>query len=253
MKIKSKYVVAITLIVATLFMGVLSVEKTILQTGTNTGYDGGSWTTRSREPDTTNEASEHSGSLGTNGSEPGLLEEGSSIPTQQSNGILLHDPSLTEESEDVESNSPSALGAGYASNVKVRPGYRYYTAEELEKGLLYDLVPLADYFIEAQETYGIDAIFLAAVAAEESGWGRYKFRKNNIFGFENCDFDSLEHCVDHAASWLKTQYLTPGGTYYEGAGVADINKHYNGRDTWEQHVVAIMGQIVDRIERTDTE
>lgn len=140
------------------------------------------------------------------------------------------------------------LGAGRVTDVTVDEEYRYYNADELAKGLLYDLVPLAPYFIEAQETYGIDAVFLAAIAAEESGWGRYQFRKNNIFGFENCDFDSVEHCIDYAANWLRTQYLTPGALYYEGVGVADINKHYNSRKTWEDNVGAIMGQIVNRIE-----
>lgn len=144
--------------------------------------------------------------------------------------------------------STSTLGAGCVTDITVRPGYRYYNADELATGLLYDLVPLAPQFIEAQETYGIDAVFLAAVAAEESGWGRYQFRQNNVFGFENCDYDSLEQCIDHAASWIKTQYLTPGGLYYEGVGVAEINQHYNGRPVWEEHVTAIMGQIVEQIE-----
>ena len=151
-----------------------------------------------------------------------------------------------EESHD--SPSYPVRGAGNASDVTVASDKRYYNADELAKGLLYDLVPLAPYFIAAQETYGIDAVFLAAIAAEESGWGRYQFRRNNIFGFENCDFDSVAQCIDYAASWLKTHYITPGGNYYEGVGVVDINKHYNGRDTWEEHVTDIMGQITTRIE-----
>lgn len=152
----------------------------------------------------------------------------------------------------LEGHQPLAnLGAGCVTDVTTRQGCRYYSTYELAKGLLYELKPLAPWFIQAQDKYGIDAVFLAAVSAEESGWGRYQFRNNNIFGFENCDYDSLEACVDHAASWLHTEYLTPGGRYYEGVGVADVNVHYNGRDTWEKHIAAIMHQIVNRIESED--
>lgn len=253
MRVKQKTAVAITLIVVTALVGVYQNERTTgtenaIQTGAYTSYDIRKWPVGSRNPTITDEASQRPAGPGLHEDRTGLLEERRDIQAQQGNGILLHGSSLPEESADVESNSLLTLGAGYLSNVKVRPGYRYYDADDLAKGLLHDLVPLAPFFIEAQETYGIDAVFLAAIAAEESGWGRHQFRKNNIFGFEKCDFDSLEHCIDYAASWLNTQYLTPGGRYYEGVGVADVNKHYNGRKTWEEHVGVIMGQIVNRIE-----
>lgn len=206
--------VAITLIIATMFMGVLPIEKPAIQTGQS-------------------------------------IPE-SNVTEQQGDSVLQFDGTVSQESDAVESNSVLPVGVGGTTNVQVRPGYRYYTVEELRKGLLYELEPLAPYFIQAQEDYGIDAVFLAAIAAEESGWGRHRFRKNNIFGFENCDFDSWEQCIDHAAKWIKTQYLTPGGLYYEGVGVTDINVHYNSRKEWEYHIIAIMGQIVDRVERTKT-
>ena len=56
------------------------------------------------------------------------------------------------------------LGVGNIHNVTIDTNKRYYTAEELEKGLLYELKPLAKYFIHAQEKYGIDAVFLASIA-----------------------------------------------------------------------------------------
>jgi hypothetical protein len=140
------------------------------------------------------------------------------------------------------------LGAGNTEDVRTDPDNYYYNADELAMGLLYDMVPLAPYFIDAQEKYGIDAVFLAAVAAEESGWGQYQFRRNNIFGFERCDFDSLPGCIDYAADWIKTQYLTPDGLYYNGESVTAINIRYNGRATWEENVKSIMAQIINRIE-----
>lgn len=155
---------------------------------------------------------------------------------------------------NVEDYFPTvSRGAGNIHSVTVDDSLYYYTGLELEKGLLYDLKPMAPLFITAQDKYGIDAVFLAAVAAEESGWGRYQFRKNNIFGFEGFDFSSHEECVDYVARYLSAEYLTPGGKYYEGTSVEAINRHYNGRDSWENNVKQIMNDITKRIERTDND
>lgn len=157
-------------------------------------------------------------------------------------------------STDLEDCFPTvSRGAGNIHSVTVDDSLYYYTSLELEKGLLYDLKPMAPLFIAAQDKYGIDAVFLAAVAAEESGWGRYQFRKNNVFGFEGFDFNSQKECVDYVARYLSAEYLTPGGKYYEGTSVEAINKHYNGRDSWENHVKQIMKDITKRIERTDND
>ena len=56
------------------------------------------------------------------------------------------------------------------------------STEELEAVLKYDLKPYAQEFLYAEEDYGINACFLASIAALESGWGRYQFKENNIFG-----------------------------------------------------------------------
>ena len=57
-----------------------------------------------------------------------------------------------------------------------------FTADELRNGLKKDLADLAEDFVAAEERYGVNAVFLAALAAFESGWGRHCFRENNIFG-----------------------------------------------------------------------
>lgn len=237
-----KRLAVVALIIITILTGVLLYEKSDLQAGASERHDLRNWYPGSRSNEPTTEVSHQKGSAGRTDT-VGENDRGSAAELATGSAETSKPPT------NVEAGYPSvSLGAGCVTDITVRPGYRYYTADELEKGLLYDLKPLAHYFIQAQEKYGIDAVFLAAVSAEESGWGRYQFRDNNIFGFENCDYDSLEACVDGAASWLYTEYLTPGGRYYEGVGVADINKHYNGRDTWEEHVTDIMGQIVERIE-----
>ena len=51
-----------------------------------------------------------------------------------------------------------------------------FSAEELSKGLRGELSFLAEEFVAAEENYGVNALFLCAVAALESGWGKYCFR-----------------------------------------------------------------------------
>ena len=57
--------------------------------------------------------------------------------------------------------------------------------------LRHNLIGLEQVFIDAEVKHGVRADFLAAVAALESGWGRYQFRPNNIMGFGQMEFSSL--------------------------------------------------------------
>lgn len=179
--------------------------------------------------------------------DPGSPDTKVSNPEQEATKETNKTPS------DTDTTVAISRGAGNIHSVTVDDNLYYYTAEELEKGLLHDLKPLAPLFVQAQDKYGIDAVILAAIAAEESGWGRHQFRKNNIFGFYGPQFESLGHCIDYVADFLLTEYLTPDGKYYKGTSVAAVNTYYNGRDTWEEHVTKIMDNIVNRIERTDNE
>lgn len=88
------------------------------------------------------------------------------------------------------------------------------TAEELEKGLRYDLVDYANTFIQAEQETGINAVFLASVSALESGWGRSDVANeyNNLFGWSSNNgykhFESKEECILFVAHKIKELYLT---------------------------------------------
>ena len=84
-------------------------------------------------------------------------------------------------------------------------------AEDLH--LRHNLVGLEQAFIDAEAKHGVRADFLAAVAALESGWGRYQFRPNNIMGFGQMEFSSMEECIDTVAAYLAKHYLSPDGKY----------------------------------------
>jgi len=115
------------------------------------------------------------------------------------------------------------------------------TAEDLR--LRYNLRGLEAAFVAAVAAHGVRADFLAAVAALESGWGRYQFRPNNIMGFGQLAFASPEECIDHVAAYLAANYLDPDGIYYNGPTVAGVCVRYNGRAAWAAAVAALMEEI----------
>lgn len=113
------------------------------------------------------------------------------------------------------------------------------TVEELEKGLLYDLKPLAKTYIEVEGYVKVNAVIKAAQDALESDWGRNCFKNNNISGFftEN-GFDSKSECIYFVGEKLHLWYLTPPekckcnmdecpvGQYYNGETIYDVSISY---------------------------
>ena len=123
------------------------------------------------------------------------------------------------------------------------------TSEELAAALKYDLISLASCFIEAEELYGVNACYLASIAALESGWGRYQFKENNLFGFGHMSFDSPEECIYYVAEFLATNYLVEDGRYFSGGyTLRHVNKYYNGSDEWLYKVSSIYAGIMKSIE-----
>lgn len=92
-------------------------------------------------------------------------------------------------------------------------------------------------FIEAENTYDINALFLVALAAHESAWGtsRLAREKNNLTGFTaynydpyNCGttFRTPEDSIMTTASKISENYLTEGGKYFYGYSVESVNTRY---------------------------
>lgn len=130
--------------------------------------------------------------------------------------------------------------------------YRYIPVEAMEDALLYNLKPYAATYIEAGKQYGVDPVFLAAKDAGESGWGRYPAASNNLGGWTNSSggymrFNSVEEYIYHAAKSMAEMYLDENGCYYNGTSLSDVNKRYNGRQTWVDHIDGIMDSINKKI------
>ena len=126
-----------------------------------------------------------------------------------------------------------------------------YSAEELTSALNteahQELVPYIDTFLEAEETYGVNAFYLMCKFGYESGWGRHMAGKNNIGGWSDGkggwqDFESVEHCIMHIAKCLSTTYKEK-----VGSSLVAVSKRYCPTDGYLEQVMLIMNQRTNAI------
>lgn len=135
---------------------------------------------------------------------------------------------------------------GFSQNYDVRTKSDI-TAEQLDAKLQNRLKGCGQYFIDAQEEYGVNAEFLAAIAIHESGNGRSRAarRKNNFFGLMGSrgqlSFTSPRECIMTAAKNISK----PNG-YYFGRGrytISSIGRRYASDKRWSSRIVATMRGI----------
>lgn len=111
------------------------------------------------------------------------------------------------------------------------------TAEDIEKMLAgTKLAGLGQAFVDAEKTYGVNALYMMGLAAEESGYGtsNYAVKRNNLYGWGAVDsnpdlakhFETKYSATLFVASKLKANYLTEGGAYHEGYSARSVDVHY---------------------------
>lgn len=125
--------------------------------------------------------------------------------------------------------------------------------DQLRDALYFDLKDYAECFLEAERKTGVNAVFIASVAALESGWGRSPAANamNNLFGWsykgEYVVFESPEQSIEVVAQKLKDNYLTEGGKYFNGYTIEAVNVRYNTNgDFWGNEVRSILNSIYER-------
>ena len=163
--------------------------------------------------------------------------------------VIIHVPfSEEEENESEDPDEPCTLSVQQPVNLDDLTAPCNLSAEELAP-VLKGLSEYAEEFLAAEEKYGVNAVFLASLAAFESGWGSHCFRENNLFGWGRKAFYSKEECIDFVARRISEWYLAEGGKYYHGAGLGGINACYNGSAVWYDGMLGMMRGITARIER----
>ena len=108
-----------------------------------------------------------------------------------------------------------------------------------------ELEKLAPIFVECEQEYGVNAIFLASIAALESNWGtsRRAVEDNNYTGFgvysetaEGINAKTPSENIIMTAKKLSDDYLSEGGMYNHGVSVFGVNTKYCVGCTWGMKV-----------------
>lgn len=130
-------------------------------------------------------------------------------------------------------------------------------ANKLLEGTL--LKGLGKFFIEAEKKYGVNAYYLIAHAALESGWGTSPLakNKNNIFGFTAYDrnpsgargFKSKAECIDVVAKYISENYLKENGEHYNGPNLKGMNIKYASDKEWSTKIEDIMLGLIKKVEK----
>lgn len=131
--------------------------------------------------------------------------------------------------------------------------------KSLKGTALYELAPI---YIEAENLYGVNALFLVGLTAQESGWGtsRRAVEDNNLTGFgvynnssKGLNSQTKRDNILRTAKWLKDKYLTPGQSLYSGYGIRDVNVRYcigvNGTSDfdWSASISKIASESLEKI------
>ena len=138
-----------------------------------------------------------------------------------------------------------------------------YSAAELDK--LYSMMNLQDSplagkgatFKEAEERYGVNALYLMAHSALESAWGRSQISrdKNNFFGIAAYDtspylsaksFDDVDKGILGAAKWIRENYIDYGRDHL-GNKATGMNVRYASDPYWGEKIASIMMTINSKL------
>lgn len=160
-----------------------------------------------------------------------------------------------EEQPTEEQKQVSNLNISFDMNLLTKSNI---TIEELQKGFANtNMQGLEQYFINAENETGINAIYLAGLATHESDWNTSDFarERNNLFGWQSYDsnlnatkrFASKEESIMTVARALKKMYLSENGCYFNGYKISDISKRYASDKQHDQKVFRNMQKIVDKI------
>ena len=107
------------------------------------------------------------------------------------------------------------------------------------------LQTLSNAYVYMEELYGVNAIYLMSLSAEESGWGRSQLAitHNNIGGIKSSNgwmyFSDWGECLDYKARLLKNQYLSENGYYFNGYSIWNVNIKYCEQNTWADNINSI--------------
>ena len=125
------------------------------------------------------------------------------------------------------------------------------------------------YLVNNQNTYGVNALIMTGIAANESAWGSSNISqtKNNLFGLNAIDsspgesanyYSDVETCIkEFAETYMSKRYLRSGYTYYKGGFLGNkasgINVHYASDPYWGEKAANVAWSLDNNNGKKDYE
>ena len=116
---------------------------------------------------------------------------------------------------------------------------------------------LGSAFVEAEQKYGVNALYMMGLACLESGFGNSAFaqKRNNLYGWNAVDsnpnnastFKNKKEATLYVASKLQSNYLTEGGVYYEGYSPRAVDVHYCTDKAHADKIVSIVNNLLQKL------
>lgn len=154
-----------------------------------------------------------------------------------------------DDTEEEENNVPEPYYNPY--NVTESSNMTYEEMRDMLQGN--KLQSISHVFIDCEQKYGINALFLFGMAALESAHGTsYRAQtQNNLTGFavytdtsEGSSFSSWEECIETTAIILDRDYLSESGTYYVGPSSWNVNVYWAKNSTWAEQINDIINEYI---------
>lgn len=202
-----------------------------------------------------------------NGPAPSYLEPGVTYYSYDGHyfykdyGVMVTDYRKDQRSQSVNPQEPYY---NYFQYLPMR-SQSSYTGMEVNKmldGTLKEGSKMKDtgeLFVSNQNTYGVNALLMTGIAANESNWGKSSIsqKKNNLFGLNATDkapgananqYESVAACIeDFANGWMSKGYLYPKDYRYNGGFLGNkasgLNVKYASDPYWGEKAANIVWRL----------
>ena len=115
------------------------------------------------------------------------------------------------------------------------------------------LQALSSAYVYMEEIYGVNAIWLMALNAEESGWGRsgLAIYNNNLGGVKTVNgdwayFEDWYDSLDFITSMIRYEYLSEDGLFYNGYSIWNVNSMYCEGTQWAENINSIANSLLNK-------
>lgn len=171
---------------------------------------------------------------------------------------LISDLKSSNHKNAVNSNNPYY---NYYNSVPGR-SKTVYSASELNSYISKNapkgsaLLNTGESFIKHQETYGVNALMSLGISINESGFGKYLVKPNNIFGIKANDgdesgaseFKSVDECIKTFMNdYMSSKYYSIRWSRYSGSNLGNknigVNVNYASDPFWGEKAASHMYKI----------